>query len=97
MEGAFSQASYLKLLNKAIVQNWKLKELFNETFDILKHQCSHPYNKVRHQISVIMVRIMLKSSYHTRFERGANLKKNAHKNQVLSLKVLPMGSSKSAI
>ena len=63
MEGAFSQASYLKLLNKAIVQNWKLKELFNETFDILKHQCSHPYNKVRHQISVIMVKIMLKSSY----------------------------------
>ena len=33
----------------------------------------------------------------TRFEQGANLKKNAHKNQVLSLKVLPMGSSKSAI
>ena len=34
---------------------------------------------------------------HTRFERGANLKKNEHENQALSLKVLPMGSSKSAI
>ena len=47
MEGAFSQASYLKLLNKSIVQNWKLKELFNQTFDLLKHQFNHPYNKVR--------------------------------------------------
>ena len=48
MEGAFIQASYLKLLNKSIVQNWKLKELFNQTFELLKHQFSHPYNKVFH-------------------------------------------------
>ena len=46
MEGAFSQASYLRLLNKSIVQNWKLKELFKQSFELLKHQFSHPYNKV---------------------------------------------------
>ena len=58
MEGAFSQASYLKLLNKSIVQNWKLRDLFVQTYDILKNQISHPYNKVRYQISSIMATVL---------------------------------------
>ena len=57
-EGAFSQASYLKLLNKSIMQNWKLQELFNRIFALLKHQMNHPYNKVRHQVSSIMATIL---------------------------------------
>ena len=55
---AFSQASYLKLLNKSIMQNWKLQEVYNRIFALLKHQMNHPYNKVRHQISSIMATIL---------------------------------------
>ncbi len=57
-EGAFAQASCLRLLNKSIVQNWKLREIFNLSFDLLKPQTSHPYNKVRHQISSIMATVL---------------------------------------
>lgn len=58
IEGAFSQASCLKLLNKSIVQNWKLKSIFLQTFGFLQGQTSHPYNKVRHQISAILATVL---------------------------------------
>ena len=57
-EGAFSQASFLKLLNESISYNWRAKELYNEIFNQLKVQCNHPYNKVRLQISAIMATLL---------------------------------------
>ena len=58
IEGAFSQASCLKMLNKSIVQNWKLKDIFLEVFTLFKDQSAHPYNKVRHQISGLMATVL---------------------------------------
>ena len=57
-EGAFSQASFLKLLNESISYNWRAKELYNKIFNQLKLQCNHPYNKVRNQISSIMATLL---------------------------------------
>jgi hypothetical protein len=57
-DGAFKESSYLRLLNRSLIQNWKLRELFNKTYDILKDQVSHPYNKVRLQISKMMATLL---------------------------------------
>ena len=73
VEGAFSQAAYLKLLNKSIMQNWKLQELYGKIFGILKHQINHPYNKVRHQISSIMATVLsMDIKYGENQNMGAN-------------------------
>ena len=57
-EGAFSQASFLKLLNASISNNWRAKELYNKIFSQLKGQCNHSYSKVRVQISTIMATLL---------------------------------------
>ena len=57
-EGAFSQASFLKLLNASISNNWRAKEIYNEIFSQLKGQCNHSYSKVRGQLSTIMATLL---------------------------------------
>ena len=53
-EGAFSQASFLKLLNASISNNWRVKELYNKIFNQLKGQCNQTYSNIRVQTSIIM-------------------------------------------
>lgn len=50
-QGAFKESSYLRLLNKALIQNWKVRDLYQRTYTDIKDHLSHPYLKVRRQIA----------------------------------------------
>ena len=56
--GAFKESSLLRLLNKSMIQNWKIRDLVVKVYDILKEHCNHPYNKVRHQIGKMLAALI---------------------------------------
>ena len=56
--GAFKESSLLRMLNKSMIQNWKIRDLIVRVYDILKGHCNHPYNKVRHQIGKMLAALI---------------------------------------
>ena len=46
------------MLNKSMIQNWKIRDLIVRVYDILKGHCNHPYNKVRHQIGKMLAALI---------------------------------------
>jgi proteasome activator subunit 4 len=50
-QGAFKESSYLLFVNKCLSQNWRIRELYNRTYNILRSHWDHPYTNVRHQIA----------------------------------------------
>jgi hypothetical protein len=46
-QGAFKEFSFLKLLNKSISQNYKVRDLYQKTFNILRKHWAHPFSNVR--------------------------------------------------
>lgn len=63
-KGAFLEATHLKLLNKALSLNWKLRLLYQEAFESAKKLIDHPYNKVRVQTSYLLATLLsMDSSY----------------------------------
>lgn len=56
--GAFKESSHLRLLNRALVQNWKVRDLYNRSYEILRRHHAHPYNKVRNQIAKMLATLL---------------------------------------
>ena len=56
--GAFKAASLLRLLNKAIIQNWKGRDLQLRTFDVVAANTAHPYKNVRCQIARTLAEVL---------------------------------------
>jgi proteasome activator subunit 4 len=53
-QGAFKESSYLLFVAKCLSMNWRVRELYCRTYNILKDHWAHPYNNVRHQIASTM-------------------------------------------
>jgi len=53
-QGAFKESSYLLFVAKCLSMNWRVKELYCRTYNILRDHWAHPYNNVRHQIASTM-------------------------------------------
>ena len=56
--GAFKESSLLRMLNKSMIQNWKIRDLIVRVYDILRGHCNHSYNKVRHQIGKMLAALI---------------------------------------
>ena len=56
--GAFKESSLLRMLNKSMTQNWKIRDLIVRVYDILRSHCNHSYNKVRHQIGKMLAALI---------------------------------------
>ena len=72
-QAAFKESSYLKLLNRALTHNWKIRELYHRTYDILREQWAHPYNKVRLEVAKVLATIHVMD---TPFADGVNAGEN---------------------
>jgi len=53
-QGAFKESSYLLFVAKCLSMNWRVRELYCRTYNILREHWAHPYNNVRHQIASTM-------------------------------------------
>jgi len=53
-QGAFKESSYLLFVTKCLSSNWRARDLFVRTYNILRQHWDHPYNNVRHQIANTM-------------------------------------------
>ena len=56
--GAFKAAALLKLLNKAIIQNWKGRDLQLRTFEVVSANTAHPYKNVRCQVARTLAEVL---------------------------------------
>ena len=45
--GAFHESAVLRLLNKAITQNYRVRSLYTRVYQIVKDHLDHPYHKAR--------------------------------------------------
>jgi len=50
-QGAFKESSYLLFVTKCLSQNWRVRELYSRTYNILRSHWDHQFNNVRHQIA----------------------------------------------
>jgi len=57
-QGAFKESSYLLFVAKCLSQNWRVRELYCRTYNILKEHWAHPYNNVRHQIASTLATLL---------------------------------------
>jgi len=57
-QGAFKESSYLLFVGKCLSQNWRVRELYCRTYNILKEHWAHPYNNVRHQIASTLATLL---------------------------------------
>ena len=53
-QGSFKESSYLLFVSKCLSMNWRVQELYCRTYNILRDHWDHPYNNVRHQISMTL-------------------------------------------
>ena len=56
--GAFKEATILRMMNKAIVQNWRGRDLHMRTYQFLTDNFLHPYQKVRYQIAKLLAEVL---------------------------------------
>jgi len=50
-QGAFKESSYLLFVAKCLSMNWRVRDLFCRTYNILRDHWAHPFTNVRHQIA----------------------------------------------
>ena len=55
---AFKESSLLRMLNKSMTKNWKIRDVIVRVYDILRGHCNHSYNKVRHQIGKMLATLI---------------------------------------
>ena len=69
--GAFQESAFLRLLNKAMSQNYRLRSLYNRGYQIVKDHLDHPYHKVRYELSKILSTVLsFDQPYELRGEKG---------------------------
>ena len=56
--GAFKAAAVLRLLNKAIIQQWKGKDLQMRAFELVSANTAHPYKNVRCQVARTLAEVL---------------------------------------